>query len=357
MRSLIGLSAANDGPTIVGWGKKIGETFPDMAAYSASDTSATMPWCGQTVAYCMAMNGIRPVFGADDVHRYLYAASWVDFGVKADVPQQGDLVIFKWTGGSDAGGHHVTLLDHVDGASYVCVGGNQSHAVKVTAFPKSEAIAVRRPSGVAAIAAGTVLTRAPSSTYFTAITATEFGGPKDPNKSAYDNHQITDTELGCALPFHFKGDRPTPRIWKNGKSVLVSVVDVGPWYDGRPNWPSDPWWQAPGSRPRAETDQRTNRAGIDLTPAVLLALGIEGKGLVDVEFPDWTAIALPNASLIPSVSAAPGFPEFAEITAKLVALETKVNALQLLPSSSAPLLSDEMLTAFTELLAKLKQGR
>ena len=81
---------------------------------------------------------------------------------------------------------------------------------------------------------------------------------------------ITDDELGVALPYRFKGERPTIRVFKDGKSVDCEIVDVGPWNI------NDPYWET-GARPQAEsgtdnTGRRTNKAGIDLTPAAADAL-------------------------------------------------------------------------------------
>lgn len=124
----------------------------------------------------------------------------------------------------------------------------------------------------------------PSPTRFSNITATVFGGEADREHSAYDDHVITDAEFGVALPFHFQGARPEVRIINplSGKSVLCDIVDVGPWNT------NDPYWTL-GSRPQAETGtdlrgRKTNLAGIDLTPAAALAIGIPGKGKVDWEF-------------------------------------------------------------------------
>lgn len=116
------------------------------------------------------------------------------------------------------------------------------------------------------------------------ITATVFGGRQDPNHSAYDNHIITDTELGVALPFRFKGPRPKVVVVANEKQVVCSIVDVGPWNT------KDPYWTT-GSRPQAESGRdmskrKTNRAGIDLTPAAAKAIGIVGMGKVDWRFED-----------------------------------------------------------------------
>ena len=114
------------------------------------------------------------------------------------------------------------------------------------------------------------------------IVATYFGGSSDPNTSAYDGHLITDSEYGVALPYRFKGERPKVRVFKDGKSVVCNIVDVGPWNI------NDPYWET-GARPQAEsgtdtTGRTTNKAGIDVTPAVNRLLGLNGKGVVDWEF-------------------------------------------------------------------------
>lgn len=126
---------------------------------------------------------------------------------------------------------------------------------------------------------------------FTDIVATEFGGRTDPNNSAYDNHFIDDDEFGVALPFRFKGERPAVRVFKDGKSVVCEIIDVGPWNI------NDPYWET-GSRPQAETGtdntgRHTNKAGIDLTPAAAQAIGLNGLGKVDWEFVGAEPIIIP----------------------------------------------------------------
>ena len=127
-----------------------------------------------------------------------------------------------------------------------------------------------------------VLDPSPNVVRESGITATVFGGSGDLNRSAYDNHVVTDDELGVALPYRFPGARPKVRVTKDGRSVTAEIVDVGPWNT------DDPYWQT-GTRPQAEsgTDKSgrsTNHAGIDLTPAAARAIGLAGKGAVDWEF-------------------------------------------------------------------------
>lgn len=123
----------------------------------------------------------------------------------------------------------------------------------------------------------------------TSITATVFGGSAGMQRSAYDNHIIDENELGAALPFRFT-ERPVLEVRSASKIATdVAVIDVGPWMTDNDYWTH-------GERPIAETCHRnrtplpsgphkgnipTNDAGIDLTPALAKALGIDGKGKVD----------------------------------------------------------------------------
>lgn len=117
------------------------------------------------------------------------------------------------------------------------------------------------------------------------IIATEFGGASDFEKSAYDDHLITDTELGVSLPATVGAPRPKVRVIKRNKSVVCPIIDKGPWNT------NDPYWLR-GARPQAETGtdtsgRKTNKAGIDLTPATMDALGVPGKHGTRSTFVDW----------------------------------------------------------------------
>jgi uncharacterized protein (TIGR02594 family) len=141
MLSLVGTSAAADNTKIVGWDDAIGNAFQDLNTYAHTYTNDHIAWCGHTMAYVMAVNGIKPPDG------YLLAANWANWGVPAPAPQAGAIVVVRWSGGSDRGGHHVTLLLRVDGNTYICVGGNQSHAVTSTLrVPRGDVIALRWPA-------------------------------------------------------------------------------------------------------------------------------------------------------------------------------------------------------------------
>lgn len=133
-----------DSPVILGWATFIGKKFPDMASYCARYDHDSIAWCGLTVAYCMALAGVRPQFGANDIDKFLWADSWRQFGVAVQGGlQPGDVLVFKWANG----GHHVTFYDHeTDGDKYACRGGNQGDEVNVTLFPMAACIAIRRPA-------------------------------------------------------------------------------------------------------------------------------------------------------------------------------------------------------------------
>lgn len=120
----------------------------------------------------------------------------------------------------------------------------------------------------------------PTAKVFKNITATVFD---DPRVAYADVKQGYAQQPGCAVPFRFPGPRPKFLVTSvdTGLSVLCPTVDVGPWNI------NNPWWVT-GTRPQAEsgidmTGRKTNGAGIDLTPAAAKAIGLKGKGLVNVE--------------------------------------------------------------------------
>jgi hypothetical protein len=139
----------------------------------------------------------------------------------------------------------------------------------------------------------------------TNITATRFSD----SQVAYTGDEAPapgwNNRMGVALPYRFKGKRPKVRVFKGGKSVDCEIIDIGPWYDGTAaRGPFDPYWET-GSRPRAESDPKTNGAGIDLTLPADAALGLNGKGLVDWEFvKDAVKEPVEEPQSIPAVEAA-----------------------------------------------------
>lgn len=141
----LGIHAQGDSTYIMSWPAAIAAKYPEMADYAKSYVHDSTPWCGLTIADVLAMSGIRPQFGASDTDRFLWAASWLQFGTPVTTPQPGDIMVFQWAGG----GHHVTLYDHEEPSdnSYHCTGGNQGsgHVVSTEALPMANCIGIRRP--------------------------------------------------------------------------------------------------------------------------------------------------------------------------------------------------------------------
>lgn len=167
-------------PTIGGWLKAIARSYPAMASYCNSALHLDyFEWCGLTVAYCSAQAGLAPVFGGSDVHRFLFAEAWLEWGDAVSTPVQGDVIVFDWGGGH----HHVTLYSEDAGNGYwACLGGNQSHEVKMTNFPKSAVIGIRRASAAAA-GVEDALAGAPANLALAAVAATDTAVPnKYPDK-------------------------------------------------------------------------------------------------------------------------------------------------------------------------------
>ncbi len=150
--------------------------------------------------------------------------------------------------------------------------------------------------------------RTPRNTH---IVATSFAGTNDSTNSktsAYTGKIIDSSKPGFAFPKHLSAaDRArTARAFWNGKTVDGPPEDVGPWYDGRPGWPIDPYWET-GTRPRAETDNRTNRAGIDLTPGAWRALGHPDPENAK-DFIDWDWVDYLNTAPVPVPPVGPAQP-------------------------------------------------
>jgi N-acetylmuramoyl-L-alanine amidase len=135
------------------------------------------------------------------------------------------------------------------------------------------------------------------------IFATTFGGEKDNEYSAYPPYDedgngpyMDDTSLYVSVPWNMEDADQRARGVKvynraNGKSAVGPVMDKGPWM-------IDDYFVEAGTRPIAEqcfNNQTplprgpnagkipTNPAGIDLSPGMFEALGMDDNGVVDFE--------------------------------------------------------------------------
>lgn len=148
MRSMNGLSEKPGSPDevkILAMADNIGRTFPDMQSYCDGYNHDAIPWCGLAAADCMAKSGIRPPFGSSDTDRFLWARSWADdpnYTVLKS-PRLGCVVVLTRSGGG-----HVTFYESTSGSNYMCRGGNQSDAINLAAFSKSNVVALVWPKSV-----------------------------------------------------------------------------------------------------------------------------------------------------------------------------------------------------------------
>jgi uncharacterized protein (TIGR02594 family) len=145
MRSINGLTetpGSADNPKILAMNEEIARRYPEMRSYCNGYQHDETPWCGLTVAYCMAMSEVRPVFGPTDTDKWLWAQSWDDpsFGKIIKEPRLGCVVVMTREGGG-----HVTLYERSEGSNYICRGGNQGDKVKESSYAKSTVIALVWP--------------------------------------------------------------------------------------------------------------------------------------------------------------------------------------------------------------------
>ena len=312
MRSISGLAevpGVADNPRIIAMADEIGRIFGDMKSYCDQYNSDSIPWCGLTVAYCMAKAGIRPPFGDTDTDKFLWAKSWADdpdYQV-IKTPRLGCVVVLTRSGGG-----HVALYESTSGSNYMLRGGNQSDAIGLAAFPKSNVVALvwPREGGIPPpieppSATKPVLRKGstgPDVAYLQTILPKwidgNFGsttealvkefqrsegleddgivgpdtwaalldeeGPPSPStegwihditatvfgnfegeQSAYGG-QLNDAEPFVALPDRFEGPRPDVEVMnEDGEIFPATIEDVGPWMT------DDPYWDK-GTRPIAE---------------------------------------------------------------------------------------------------------
>ena len=140
MRAITGLTeteGSGDNPKIMHMADAIAREYPEMATYCSYYTGDDVAWCGLTVAYCMTIANIRPVYGDTDTERWMWAQAWNEWpqSFRLPEPRLGCVVVQTRDGGG-----HVTLFEHWEGNSLVCRGGNQSDMVKLSTYDPSVVI-------------------------------------------------------------------------------------------------------------------------------------------------------------------------------------------------------------------------
>lgn len=113
------------------------------------------------------------------------------------------------------------------------------------------------------------------------IYMTEFGGPSDINKSAYDGKVLNYKEVFFALPIRLPKDKLWIEVEYKGKTIEGPIKDIGP------HNIKDKNYVLGEDRPLAEEQYRTkikaqnghiprNPAGLDCSPAAMDKLGVKG---------------------------------------------------------------------------------
>lgn len=90
----------------------------------------SVPWCSAFVNFCMKEANIKGTGLAN-------ARSWLDWGVELGYPALGCIVVLR-RGLPPAG--HVGFFIGEDDYYISLLGGNQSDAVKISKFPKSDVL-------------------------------------------------------------------------------------------------------------------------------------------------------------------------------------------------------------------------
>ena len=120
-----------DNPRIRSYFKHVGANHPDE-----------VPWCAAFVGACLERVGQAST-------RSLMARSYLGWGTRLDEGMPGAIAVLSR--GRDPGAGHVGFLVGETEASVILLGGNQSDAVTVDAFPKSRLLGLRWPSEQAVV--------------------------------------------------------------------------------------------------------------------------------------------------------------------------------------------------------------
>lgn len=120
---------AADNPVLIEWAKEIGG---EIGAEYKHDS---IPWCALFIGHCLTKCGQK----SDDS---LYALDYGRYGTKLTGPAVGAIASMKRAGG----GHVVFVLGRDSSGNLVCVGGNQSDAVNIRAFPPTRIASYNWPA-------------------------------------------------------------------------------------------------------------------------------------------------------------------------------------------------------------------
>lgn len=265
---------------------KLGAGGMDPAASTPADAGGSCD-CSGFAMWCLALKRLT----VDPFH-VQRAGGWVNTdGMVADAlsdggfldrvqdgaARAGDLLVFGKQRNREYG--HVGVITQVMRGQPTrvvhCSPANRPSAIEETGpetFARFGAIVVRHRDAAAA----------PMQVHM-GVYATEFGGGAEAGMPSAYGGLVQPAKLEVSLPARVPADRRLVVVENpaNGNRARCRVNDVGPWNT------ADAYWDT-GARPAAEAQHKgsrraqnkrvpTNPAGIDLTPAVMDALGVAGK--------------------------------------------------------------------------------
>lgn len=94
-------------------------------------------WCGSFVSWVLKECGLPTLGGAGSGAR-----NWLKYGKETKLPKKGDIVVF-WRGSRDGWQGHVSFYDSETPTHINVLGGNQSSAVNISSYPKSQLLGYR----------------------------------------------------------------------------------------------------------------------------------------------------------------------------------------------------------------------
>jgi uncharacterized protein (TIGR02594 family) len=130
--NLAEVPGANDNAEIIAWARGEG------GAIAKSYKQDSIPWCALYANMVLTKVGIK---GTET----LWALDWANWGQKLPGPAVGAFAPMKRQGG----GHIAIVVGRDQKGNLLCLGGNQSDAVNIAAFPAKRPLSFRWPAGVA----------------------------------------------------------------------------------------------------------------------------------------------------------------------------------------------------------------
>ncbi|HBC0987187.1 TPA: TIGR02594 family protein [Escherichia coli] len=92
------------------------------------------PWCAAFTGAMFERSGIKST-------RFESAKSWLNWGVGLKTPRYGCVVVF----GREGGGHVGFVVGEKQNGDLMVLGGNQSDAISIRAFPRNRVLGYRWP--------------------------------------------------------------------------------------------------------------------------------------------------------------------------------------------------------------------